>query len=345
MNGLMKRFEQQVQLSSSPVAPSGGNTALGGAPLSWLCRLRLAWRALTSGPKSLQELLDSRTASELVCLHQSLTKAKLDSEAANRAKTAFLASMSHELRTPLAALSGFAELLSDEHLSIHERREYSRSILRNAQQLQRIIDDILDLTKVEAGKLEIKIEAHAVSDLLLEVVQNFQPMVDAKGISLQTTIDPACLGKIHTDATRLNQILTNIIGNAIKFTDRGGIVISMHPAGDRHPGLWSIAVQDSGPGISLQDQEKLFRTFSQVRTHGMRCRTGSGLGLVLARNLARLLGGDVYLQSSRPGQGSTFVVLLDPEARTKEANSPYGDQTGFLNPSSPASSLSNSTAH
>lgn len=240
-----------------------------------------------------------------------LRQSKDIAENANRLKSAFLANMSHEIRTPLGALMGFAELLEDENLPIEQRQKFIQTIKRNGTALTNLIDDILDLSKVEAGYLEILHEEICPVTLIEDVVILLGKMAEQKGIKLEFRTRGETPYKIISDGNRIRQILMNIVGNAIKFTEKGTIqvVFSAQTKWEQNS-LLSIEVIDTGIGISQEKLHKLFKPFMQADNSITRKFGGTGLGLALSKKLAQLLGGDLILESSVLGKGSTFVVQL-----------------------------------
>lgn len=235
---------------------------------------------------------------------QSSTEA---AQAANKAKSYFLANMSHEIRTPLGVIMGFSELLLDEETDSEDRVEFVNAIHRNGKLLTQIIDDILDLSKVEADKLTIESIPCSLPELLADVESLMKHQAQQKNILLHLQIADAVPNVIHTDPTRLKQILINIIGNAIKFTNEGQVTVHVRRKDDAQ---LEFVVQDTGRGISKEHQHMLFQPFSQADITTTRKFGGTGLGLVLSRRLAEALGGSLDLTKSEEDVGSTFTITL-----------------------------------
>lgn len=233
-------------------------------------------------------------------------------EDASKAKNAFLANMSHEIRTPLSAIIGFSEMVTKADFSPPQRAALAENLRKNGEQLTCIIDDILDLSKVEAGKLKIERAPVALSPVIHELRSVMVPRAEQKNIRFSIETAGKVPAKITTDEVRLKQILMNIVGNGIKFTERGGVsLIVRHLQGDAGRGGIAFTVKDTGVGISDDAQKDLFRPFSQGDVSSTRRFGGSGLGLALSRRLAQELGGDVKLLHSICGQGSTFEIRID----------------------------------
>lgn len=254
-----------------------------------------------------------RTNSELEKAINQLKEAKEAAEAASAAKTAFLANVSHEIRTPLGAVLGFSDLILANNMSDTEKKKIYKIIKRNGLQLLNVINDILDLSKVEAGKFEMQKRPVTVDEILEDLRATMDAEADKKGILLKMTREPNVPKKILTDPLRLRQILFNIIGNAIKFTDRGSVDLTVKTIVDKN-GLTKLAfiVKDTGIGIPSDKVKELFAPFTQVDVSSTRRFGGTGLGLALSRRLAMALGGGIELTKTTLGQGSEFVVMIDP---------------------------------
>jgi len=242
-----------------------------------------------------------------------LKSAKEAAEVANATKSAFLANMSHEIRTPLGAVLGFSELLVNDEMSSSERVNSFEIIKRNGRLLSNIINDILDLSKVEAGKLDVEKVEVPFDDIMKEISSVLNLEAAEKGIELSVTSVGTIPQRIKTDPLRLRQVLFNIVGNAIKFTSRGSVNVKVKLIPDAN-GVAKLAfiVTDTGEGIEPEQASRLFRPFTQADVSTTRKFGGTGLGLVLAKKLANVLGGDVVLTSSTPGKGSIFTVTIDP---------------------------------
>tara|TARA_B110001454_G_scaffold219099_1_gene249917 strand:+ start:20309 stop:22630 length:2322 start_codon:yes stop_codon:yes gene_type:complete len=231
---------------------------------------------------------------------------------ASRAKSAFLANISHEIRTPLGAMLGFTELVLDDKTLTPAQIQYLSTVERNGRQLLRLVDEILDLSKVESEHIQIDQMTFDLKELVNDVTTSLNLKANEKGLLLTTTFENAHDTGIITDPSRLRQIMVNIIGNAIKFTDRGSVSVhvSLTTAKDRHNGTVCIEVEDSGIGIDPKQAESLFKPFAQGDESMTRRFGGTGLGLFLSRKLAQLMGGNVTLASSQPARGSCFKIEI-----------------------------------
>ena len=242
--------------------------------------------------------------------HQQMTSAlaaaRDAAEAASRAKTAFLANTSHEVRTPLHGLLGLARLAQAPDLDEARRQRYLEQILDSAEGLSRIITDVLDLSKIEAGKLSLDATVFSLYDELVNVQRSYEPLADAKGLRFELHIDPAVPTTVSGDPVRVRQILSNYINNALKFTEEGWVQLDARMT---DTGLVQLTVTDTGPGIDPATQARLFSPFTQADESTTRRYGGTGLGLSICRELASLMQGRVGV-TSRPGKGSSFWAEL-----------------------------------
>ncbi len=249
-----------------------------------------------------------RDISDRKRVQEELRRAREVAEAANQSKSAFLANMSHEIRTPLAGILGYAEMIAYYCKSSAERKSYMEKIRRCANTLTELISDILDLSKVEAGALKIERIPFSPAQEVENVVNLLQTSAEQKGIALDIQYQRPLPQQVVSDPTRLRQILTNLLGNAIKFTARGSV--SMRVFRNPDTDLLCFSVTDTGCGIGTEEQTRLFQAFVQADSSTTRKFGGTGLGLALSRNLASALGGTLELVSSAPGVGSTFQLSI-----------------------------------
>lgn len=244
-----------------------------------------------------------------------------EAESASQVKSLFLANMSHEIRTPLGVILGFAEVLKDQNLTVGDRTNYLEVIERTGKNLNRIINDILDISKVESGHLEVESVPFSLQELLEEMHVLFQLQAQERENVIEFITAPRTPVVIHTDRLRLQQILVNLISNALRFTHKGKITISLSYSDH----VWKFRVSDTGIGLNEEQKSKLFTIFSQADQSTTRKYGGTGLGLVLSKKLAQILGGDVVLEKTILNKGSSFVATIkdssipvDPEATAEK---------------------------
>jgi PAS domain S-box-containing protein len=245
-----------------------------------------------------------------------IMNAKEAAENANRTKDTFLAGVSHELRTPLNAVIGYSEMLMEnaEDSGDMQAAVDLRKILGAAKHLLSLINDILDLSKIEAGKFQLYLEHFDISEVIRDVEHTVKPLVEKKANTLYVRVDPG-IGKIYADMTRLRQVLFNLISNASKFTENGSITLNA----TRLEGRWiEIEIRDTGIGMTLEQADKLFQPFAQAEASTSKKFGGTGLGLVISRMFCRLMGGDITMQS-RYGEGSTFTIRIPARVEQEPA--------------------------
>jgi two-component system cell cycle sensor histidine kinase PleC len=248
-----------------------------------------------------------RSQEQLSELARKYEAEKIRAEAASQAKSEFLANMSHELRTPLNAINGFSEIMSAQMygpLGDSRYVDYAKDILGSGQHLLALINDILDMSKIEAGKMTLRIDAVALQDVAADALRLVRNRAESAGLTLELEFPE--LPEVEADYRALKQVLLNLLSNAIKFTPRGGrITIHAEPLGERV----RMGVTDTGIGISAADLERLARPFEQVESQHAKTQQGTGLGLALSKALVEMHGGLLELKSS-PGQGTTASFSL-----------------------------------
>jgi signal transduction histidine kinase len=234
-------------------------------------------------------------------------------ERASNAKNIFLRNMSHEIRTPIAAMLGIAELLASPVSKTEDRGELLRRLQANGQAVMSLLDDLLDLARLDAHKILFTPEAVSVIEVVRDVLASLEVDSRAKQLAIRVDVSDEALGSIRTDKFRLRQILMNLLSNAIKFTESGGITVSLRASNaSTEAAEWIIDIADTGVGIAADEQAHVFELFEQANPSISRTYGGNGLGLAISRKLAEQLSGSLILLNSVPGEGTTFRLTMRP---------------------------------
>jgi signal transduction histidine kinase len=236
---------------------------------------------------------------------------------ASQHKSQFLANMSHELRTPLNAIIGVSEMLREDAEALKQDTEPLDRVLGAGRHLLALINDILDLSKIEAGRMELQLETFPLAPLIAEVVKTIEPLAAKNANQVAVKCDGA-IGMLHADQMRLRQALLNLMSNANKFTERGSIAIGARQGQENGRDCVIIEVADTGIGMTPEQMGKLFQEFSQADASTTRKYGGTGLGLAISKRFCQMMGGDITVESE-PGRGSTFTIRLPRLVESKEA--------------------------
>ena len=327
LEGLLDGVQEVELLDGRWVTMAERRTADGGRVLSVVdvTALKQQDEGRRQNEAQLQRAVDGleRAREEAAELAQKYAAEKVRAESANRAKSEFLANMSHELRTPLNAINGFSEMMAGEiygPLGDPRYKTYAQDILNSGQHLLALINDVLDMSKIEAGKMNLRFEPLRVDDLAEDAVRLVQNRAEAAGLELVVEVPE--LPEIEGDYRALKQVLLNLLSNAVKFTPRGGrVTVEAQRRADELGERVRVGVKDTGIGIAPHDLARLARPFEQIENQQSKTQQGTGLGLALSKSLVELHGGVLEIDS-QPGQGTTVSFLLPVSRERQEPGRP-----------------------
>lgn len=296
-----------------------------GGGTRWFSWIELSVRDKSNGAVSHRAIARDITARKRA--ERSMSAAKARAEDASRAKSQFLATVSHEIRTPMNGIMGMAKLLADTELT-PEQQTYVGAVSTSASALLALIDDLLDFSKIEAGRFELEPQPTSARELVENVVELLAARAYGKNVGLGCHVSPDVPAQFLADPGRLRQVLLNLIGNAIKFTDDGGVLVSVTASGTGAARRIAFAVADTGPGLREEDLERIFREFEQADGTSTRRHGGAGLGLAISRRIAEAMGGRITVDSTE-GEGSVFTLEVPAPAETDSAAQPSRALAGF----------------
>ncbi|MEX0794101.1 MAG: ATP-binding protein [Pirellulaceae bacterium] len=274
--------------------------------------LKLKNSELNDALRKLESLIDMQESDHqsMMQKNKELALAKRQAESATQAKSDFLSNMSHEIRTPLTAILGYAELLDENQFDAQARTQTIGTIKQAGHHLLTLVNDILDLSKIEVGKMPLRLVETDLAELMRSAHCLMQPRAVAKGLRFDIVLDSVIPRLVTTDPTRLRQIVLNLLGNAIKFTEQGSVTLRLRISEKQGVTLLEMVFDDTGIGISAEQAEWLFQPFHQAESNVNRRFGGTGLGLTICRRLTNLMGGDTRLIRTEPGQGARFVATI-----------------------------------
>lgn len=311
---------------------TGYGPSASGKPLWWSIQMSPVFNAEGKVEKILaisRDVTSEKLRQEEAINHANeLSLALQQAESANQMKSAFLANMSHEIRTPIGVMMGFSELATDQDISIDQRREFAKIIQRNGDTVLRLLNEILDLSKIESGNLTLEKSEFLVKTIIDDLKAVWLPAAAEKDdFNLVFEISNEISNIVRTDFIRLKQILTNLLSNAFKFTESGLISVKVKETILDNESFIEFLVEDTGIGIRAEDANRLFKPFSQLDSGLNRKYSGTGLGLSLSKKLANALGGDLILKNSVFGKGSCFSVFVKNDRTQLPANLENVDKT------------------